>query len=483
MYREIPKADGSGTTKFYRVAGIDDVVDSGSESTTTNMYDYNDTLNKPSINGVPLVGEKSLADLGIQEAGNYIEEIPAEYITENELNAKQYATQQYVIEQINGIEHFHREIVDALPLEGKANIIYLVKKAKAKGDVYNEYMWIDNDWEFIGTTSPDLSIFYTKEETDTLLTKKVTVEEGKGLSSNDYTNAEKSKLATLENYDDSSIWNAVNALENYNDSEVRSLIQDNADNIEINTNDIAAIKDKNEYQAELVRLIKSGDSWSWQDSKGNNLSFVQARDLLSQERSVLVLEDIEMDGKAIPLLYTNEGNTIGVVYMDDDKSNHILSIGEENYDINLGVFSTYNGIVSDVNSLPDDAYVGEIKKTSDTNDLYLYTENGWIPFDKGAAIDLSDYLSKTNTTPYNPTGAYNPATKRYVDTQLEELIPTKVSQLQNDTAYVGKSTKDLTYYYTNDNLYTKKEVDALIKNSGGGSSMSVEVIGDTLYIN
>jgi hypothetical protein len=65
---------------------------------------------------------------------------------------------------------------------------------------------------------------------------------------------------------------------------------------------------------------------------------------------------------------------------------------------------------------------------------------------------------------------------------LDELIPTKVSQLQNDAAYIDKSTKNLTYYYTSDNLYTKKEVDALIKNSGGGGSMSVEVIGDTLYI-
>ena len=121
-----------------------------------------------------------------------------------------------------------------------------------------------------------------------------------------------------------------------------------------------------------------------------------------------------------------------------------------------------------------------------TNDLYLYDSslNEWVPFDKGSVIDLSNYLSKTNTSPYNPTGAYNPATKKYVDTQLEELIPTKVSQLQNDAAYIDKSTKNLTYYYTNDNLYTKKEVDALIKNSGGGgsSNINISVSGDTLFI-
>ena len=37
------------------------------------------------------------------------------------------------------------------------------------------------------------------------LDRKVDKEEGKGLSSNDYTNAEKAKLAGLENYDDTQI--------------------------------------------------------------------------------------------------------------------------------------------------------------------------------------------------------------------------------------------------------------------------------------
>lgn len=40
-------------------------------------------------------------------------------------------------------------------------------------------------------------------------TRKVDVEEGKGLSTNDYTNEDKSKLASLSNYDDSSIKNDI----------------------------------------------------------------------------------------------------------------------------------------------------------------------------------------------------------------------------------------------------------------------------------
>ena len=51
---------------------------------------------------------------------------------------------------------------------------------------------------------PDGSI--TKEKIDaSVLNGKVDKEEGKGLSSNDYTDEEKAKLAGLENYDDAQI--------------------------------------------------------------------------------------------------------------------------------------------------------------------------------------------------------------------------------------------------------------------------------------
>ena len=93
VYKEIAKADGSGITTFYRLSEDKSTVETTSTGTTETMFDYNDTLNKPSINDVALVGNKTLEDLGIQPAGNYITEIPTEYITEEELEAKDYATE------------------------------------------------------------------------------------------------------------------------------------------------------------------------------------------------------------------------------------------------------------------------------------------------------------------------------------------------------------------------------------------------------
>lgn len=46
---------------------------------------------------------------------------------------------------------------------------------------------------------------YTRDEIDGLLAAKVGAEDGKGLSSNDFTDADKSKLGNLENYDDAAI--------------------------------------------------------------------------------------------------------------------------------------------------------------------------------------------------------------------------------------------------------------------------------------
>lgn len=61
-------------------------------------------------------------------------------------------------------------------------------------------------WRLLeGGSGGDLSSYYTKVETNTLLDGKVDVEAGKGLSSNDFTAEEKTKLAGLENYDDTAL--------------------------------------------------------------------------------------------------------------------------------------------------------------------------------------------------------------------------------------------------------------------------------------
>ena len=331
VYKEIAKADGSGITTFYRLSEENSTVETTNTGTTETMFDYNDVLNKPSINDVALVGNKTLEDLGIQPAGDYITEIPVEYVTEDELEAKDYATEAFVMDQINNAEHFHREIVDALPLTGKDNILYLVPKKGSDKDIYNEYIWTGVDYEFMGTTAVDLSDYYKKGEVDTLLDNKVTKVNGKQLSTNDYTTAEKTKLASLENYDDGELRGKVEALHNYDDTEVRLDINSLKTKTANNEIDITSIENELGYKAEVIRLVKNGDWWLCQDAKGNNLTLEMAMNRLGLPKTILLLENLENDGKYYPVEYELKEKYIDIIYKDLEGIAHHLNYGYNEY--------------------------------------------------------------------------------------------------------------------------------------------------------
>lgn len=332
VFKEIPKADGSGITTFYRLDNDKDTVETTSTGGTETMIDYNKALNKPSINNVVLVGNKTLDELGIQPKGDYITEIPSEYITEEELNQKQYATESYVLDKIANIEHFSRQVVDELPLVGKDNVIYLVRKEGAGDDIYNEYIWTGTSYELFGSTATDLSDYYNKDSVNKLLDTKVDKQEGKGLSSNDYTNAEKSKLASLENYDDSELRAAIDSLHNYDDTEIRQEIDKLSNESEAMSEKIEDIDKTNDYKLEAVRLIKSGDYWIWKDSADNLIDYFKARDLLGTENCILIMEQLDSDGKSIPADYKIDGDRIRILYKDLENLNHEMYMGPPDKD-------------------------------------------------------------------------------------------------------------------------------------------------------
>lgn len=472
VYKEIAKADGSGITTFYRLSEEKSTVETTSTATTETMFDYNDTLNKPSINDVALVGNKTLDELGIQPAGDYITEIPAEYITEEELEAKDYATEAFVIEQINNTEHFHREIVDALPLTGKDNVIYLVPKKGSDKDIYNEYIWTGVGYESIGTTAVDLTNYYQKNEIDELLDNKVNKVSGKQLSTNDYTTDEKTKLASLENYDDTELRNKVNSLHNYDDTAIKQEISQLKTTDEDIYEILGGAEELIAKKLEGIRLVKSGDSWIFYDMKGSVIPFQSAKTSLGLLNTILFLEDIENDGKMTPVHYDIDEDTIHIYYTNYDGEYRYAKIQSSSVDDSiLGITNHYIGVVD---TLPIPANKGDIAKLSIDKTIYLYDGTEWSAFDKASSVDLSNYLAKDNTIAYKPATDYNPSTKKYVDDSIADIfIPTKTSQLTNDSGFVLKSVNDLTNYYNKSNTYNKAEVNALVSSGGGGTSIQV----------
>jgi len=72
-------------------------------------------------------------------------------------------TQAEVNTLIGQVATISIQVVESLPTTGEANVIYLVPHAGTEtSNYYDEYLWINNAWEMIGTTQVDLTNYVTK---------------------------------------------------------------------------------------------------------------------------------------------------------------------------------------------------------------------------------------------------------------------------------------------------------------------------------
>ncbi len=147
-----------------------------------------------SVNGSDLIRGKQylfVPSSGGSTEGSFVEYIPfndAELREEIERNLQLAKT--YTNEQIAGIVQFDIKAVPVLPDTGVKGTIYLVPKTGSGNDVHNEYIWDETSskFELIGSTSVDLSDYYTKNEANERYVLKetnkrlITKEEGEKLS-------------------------------------------------------------------------------------------------------------------------------------------------------------------------------------------------------------------------------------------------------------------------------------------------------------
>lgn len=173
---------------------------------------YTDLPDKPQINSHELAsGNNTLEDLGIeipdvsglakqkdldthiQDSAVHVDEeqkqkwdakadksdIPSDYISESELEGKGYATETFVTDKnyqndtqvqaainkaISGITGIDFSVVEQLPDSGEKGIIYLVSNNGKPQNIYDEYIWVEDKFEKIGTTDIDLTEYLKKED-------------------------------------------------------------------------------------------------------------------------------------------------------------------------------------------------------------------------------------------------------------------------------------------------------------------------------
>ena len=177
-------------------------------------------------------------------------------------------------------------VVTELPAKGNPNTIYMVpNESSGANDVYDEYIWMvtteKTGWEFLGSkhVEVDLTGYYNKTQVDkaiedsearstAAIALKVDKVDGKQLSTNDYTTAEKQEVAKIANKVDK-VEGKQLSTEDYTTAEKTKLggIADNANNYTHPTT--AGNKHIPAGGTPGQILVNTGDGTAeWQDNQG-----------------------------------------------------------------------------------------------------------------------------------------------------------------------------------------------------------------------
>ena len=349
-----------------------------------------------------------------------------------------------------------------------------------------------------------------------LLNRKVEKIEGKGLSTNDFTNEEKQKLAGLNNYDDTELRDKID--NTYTKNETQSLIN----NVKPNINFKTLVGQDKEYNGTAV----PNDAYVEKVYFNKSLNVNQITNILS---SLTYYQTPFLEYPINPILFANDGSQIifvakseldgkqlHTIYATTDitnpeKANVVLNTGLSNgelviirfditeYEVNKSVINDYSGIpIGTENSKLTNLF--SATPFEEETQLYELNADGTINKDKpinigddNEKIDLSKYYTKEETnellknvevdlTDYatlndleNKADKSELFNKDYNELINKPTIPTNNNQLTNGAGYITNSA--LIEYAKKSELPTK--VSELTNDSGYLTSIPTEYVTET----
>lgn len=74
---------------------------------------------------------------------------------------------QEIAQAVSGIQGFDAQVVEQLPQTGKKGILYLVANSGSGQNVYDEYLWVTDKFEKLGTREIDLTAYAKKTDLPT----------------------------------------------------------------------------------------------------------------------------------------------------------------------------------------------------------------------------------------------------------------------------------------------------------------------------
>jgi len=321
--------------------------------------------------------------------------------------------------------------VEELPETGADDhTLYLVPNES--GDGYDEYLWIDNAWESVGSTEVDLSDYYTKTEAETNFLKKD--------NATSFTPTGNYNPATKKYVDDNKGQTIqYSTMPTANADNLGKIVQyiGTTDSTYTNGYFYECVVDNNVYSWENIQ-VQSGGS----DTTMYVLDLTEIKNnyqLTNSEKANLlaILKDMEAKQKIRPILLNSPFNgytathgqyllfspvnwlngiigrqTYSFDYVNDQFSN---DGGGNNYSAHIKIYIGVNIVNDEIDSISD----------------IIFRRNDYL------------ILKKDNTIAYTPTAdSYNPATAKYAEKMIESVAPAYNSSSTYDegdyVSYQGK---------------------------------------------
>lgn len=386
----------------------------------------------------------------------WVTEYVTKTVTEGKVDLTGYATEEWVENQNYLTEH--QDISHLATKEEVADVdFYDIKNNPIINGEEGNLIFVDESGN-IGLKLDKDNNLTVKDVIagDHILSNKVDKESGKGLSTEDFTTALKTKLQSLSNYDDTTITNAINTLR----EDFDTLVSGDTTTAIKTFNEIIAFLNGVEDTESLEGIIASIEQ---------QIANIDIPSLDGYATEEYVDNKDFYDIKNNPITDAEDGNFIFV----DETGNIGLKLDKDN---NLTVVDVIAGEhilsnkadKSDLEGLATESYV--ITKVAEAklegSDIVIPVQDVTV---NGQSV-IKDMVAEINLRPYAKTedvpSIEGLATEQYVDEQIanvdvtEQLkdyalkseLPANVSDLNNDKGY-------LTQHQDISHLATKKELD------------------------
>lgn len=331
-------------------------------------------------------------------------------------------------------------VVDELPTVGEEGTIYLVPKSTSKTDnVYNEYMYIEDEWELIGDTQADLTDYVKNTDYATSQTAGVIKSQNSlnfGVNESGIPYAENRTYAQYQTQNNTSFI-GKGTLENVINgkgliTQYETLPTASADNLGkivqyIGTTDSTYT---NGYYYKCIGTESGGTTtYSWENIQvqAGNSKIIIIED--SDDRIDYISINTTANKEALGQLLTDYTNIdkYTILYKKATSSSNVYKYlscysfrKNEWNEIELQFLirnETSSGNAS------KGRFLGLLTVTGTSSTISGSIYKSWV-IRADTKDDLDKILFTDNTTAYTPTGNYNPATKKYVDDSIASAIGT-----------------------------------------------------------